>query len=615
MRSRPVTKLLLPALLAVSLTGLGCAGGAAGGGGTAIMMTNGVKAVGSLAIEGQALVPASLIANNGGALVAGNTSRFSPGGGGSLVAGNTSRYSVQSLDEVPLANALAYLTDPAEQFYKLNGKMITTTTDAKGRYRFAAGVPAGKPVIVNVILSENRRVVGFTVPNKGVSEVNVGLSTTYVTEFLRHHAGAAGKTMADYDLSKLPALAQLTARALSSGALAVPDLNIGQISKLNMAYALVVGQNVEGLGNAWAELLGHRVLAATTLAGSGVTDSGGDGGPAIEGEFYRLKGVTMDKAGNIYLADEGNHRIRKISPDGKLSTYAGTGDRGWSGDDGPAKDAKLNFPRAVVLDRDENLYVFDSQNVRVRKIDKNGIISTFAGASESRDGSNVFFENGHGGDGGPAADAILFSPRGGAVDSKGNVYVTDGLKGTNFHTIRKIDTSGTITTIAGIPNTKGGFAGDGGDAKQAKLNYHNQLWMTPDDQLYIADTFNNCIRKIDLATNVITTVAGIGGKQAKTPVADGTPALKAELNGPYGVAVDAQGQIFISERGFHRVIAVKKDGTIVRVAGGGNTSDEGDAREIKFSEPHDLFFEPDGNLLVTDTRNAKLWRVWTKFGL
>jgi sugar lactone lactonase YvrE len=609
MRMRTVHRLLLPTLALVF--GAGCA---ARSNGDAVFSTVAASSLGALAIEGKAMVPANLLSNNSAGLISNNGSGIIANNGGGIIAGHTSRYSVFALNEAPLANALAYLTDPAEQFYKQNGKMITTTTNKDGKYRFSQGVPKAKPVVVNVILSENRRVVGFTVPTTGPSKLDISIATTYVTEFLRYAALAAGKTMADYDLKQLPGLAQITGLAVDKGTLGVPDLNIGRINTMNMGYALAVGTNAEGLGDAWTKLLGFRILAGTTVAGSGITDNGGDGKPAVEGEFYRMKGVCVDAKGNMYLADEGNHRIRKIDAAGKLSTLAGSGNKGLA--DGPAKSAMFNHPRAVILGPDGDLYVFDSQNARVRKVDTDtGEVFTVAGngATPRGDGS---VNNGFAGDGGPAVDATLFSPRGGAFDSKGNLYITDGLKGTKFHTIRKIDAqTGLMSTFAGVPNTDGGFSGDGGPANQAKLNYHNQIWITPDDQMYIADTFNECIRKVDLKTNVITTVAGVPGKGAETPEPDGKLATEARLTNPYGVCVDRRGNLYISERGFHRLWVVKTDGRMYHLAGGGTFTGEGDAKKLEFSEPHDLWPEADGNLLVTDTRNSKLRRIWTKFGL
>ena len=576
----------------------------------------------SVALEGKAIAPAGLLSNNSAGLIGNNAAGLIGNNAAGIVASNSGRYvlspafSLLALDEAPLANALAYLTDPKEQFYKANGRMITAMTDGQGRYRFNAGVPKDVPVIVNVILPGNQRVVGFTVPETGSNRLDVSASTTYVTEFLRERADMAKKSMAAYDLAKLPDLAKRTAAAISADELAVPDLRIGKIADLNNAYALAVGQNLQGLGDAWAALLGTRTVAAVTVAGSGVSDDGGDGKPALKGEFYRMKGVCVDRAGHVYLADEGNHRVRKIDAQtGLLSTIAGTGQRGYGGDGGPGVDAALNHPRAVVLDRGEgSLFIFDSQNVRVRKLDlRTGIITTVAGDPAPR--GEGFWQSGHGGDGGPAVKAQLFSPRGGAVDSQGNLYVVDGLKGTKFHTIRKITPAGVISTFAGVPDQEGAFAGENVPAENAKLNYTNQIWITPDDQLLLADTFNNVVRKIDLRTRLITTIAGVPGRQASAPEPDGKPATETALNGPYGVAQDAKGQIFVSERGHGRLLVIKADGKMHTVAGGGASVGEGDARRLSFSEPHDLFVEADGNVLITDTRNARLRRIVTKFGL
>jgi DNA-binding beta-propeller fold protein YncE len=518
------------------------------------------------------------------------------------------------VDEAPLANALGYLTTPDEDFYRFNGKAITTTSDATGKYRFQGGVPRKQPVIVSFVLPGNRRVVGFTVPDTGTAKLDLSLATTFVTEFLREQAARAKRSMADYELSRLPDLASRTTAALAAGELATPDLVVGHIQDLNQLYALAVGRNVEGLGDAWAKLLGSRTLATATAAGSGVTDNGGDGKPALQGEFYRLKGVAVDHEGNFFLADEGNHRVRRVdAKTGLLSTVAGTGDRGFGGDGGPATQAQLSFPRAVLLDRTENLYIFDSQNCRIRRVDKaTGVISTFAGAPTA---NGAFWTGGHDGDGGPAAKAKLFSPRGGAFDSQGNLYVTDGLKDTPFNTIRKITPTGEISTYAGTADEPASFFGENVLAQKARFNYTNQLFITPDDQLYVADTNNHCVRKIDLATNLVTTVAGIGGKKADAPEPDGKLAVETRLNAPYGVAVDAKGDVFISERGFHRLLVVKPDGRLATLGGGGSLTGDGDARMLALSEPHDLAFDTDGSLLLADARASKLRRFFIQFGL
>lgn len=580
---------------------------------TASAQVTGLGAI--VAIDGRASAPTPFLSNNGSALISNNGGGLITDGGSGIVASNSSRLRLLSVDEQPLANALAYLTTPSEDFYRFNGKAVVTTTDGQGRYHFAGGVPKKEPVIVSVILPGNRRVVGFTVPDTGTAHLDVSLATTLVTEFLRLHAQHDKKSMADYSLDRLPDLAARTQAALDKGEMALPDLAVGLIPAMDQQYALAVGKNLEGLGDAWAKMLGYRVIAADTVAGTGVTDYDGDGGPARQAAFYRLKGVAVDHAGNIFLADEGNHAVREIdATTGVITTIAGTGERGYAGDGGPATRARLCFPRSVALDRQENLYIFDSQNVRVRRVDKaTGIITTIAGNPTSA--GNGIWTGGWGGDGGPADRALLFSPRNGAFDSQGNLFVGDGLKGTNFNTIREITGNGVISTFAGVPNSAGAFEGEDAQANKARFNYTNQLFMTPNDELYMADTNNHCVRKIDLSTNLVTTVAGIPGKAADPSDPDGLPATQARLNAPYGVAVDGKGQIFISERGLPRVMVVKTNGKLYTLAGGGRDTGDGDARAIALDEPHDICLDHDGNLLMCDARAAKLRRFYTRFGL
>lgn len=611
----------------VALLGAGCANLPAVGGGANATYVAGLVA--AAALEGRAFAPSGVLSNGGAAAIQSGGGVLSNGGAAVLSNGGANLVPqmagawqalgfrlLQAQGEVALANALTYLTTPDEQFYKMNGKAVVATTDAAGRFRFTAGVPKRAPVVVSVILPGNRRVVGFTVPDGAVTRLDVSMATTYVTEFLRAQAQRDGVTMAKFGLEALQDLAQRTATAITNGRLPVPSLQVGDIQAMNQRYAVAVGTNVEGLGEAWAQLLGRRIIASTVVAGSGTTDDGGDGGPATKADFYRLKGVVLLPGGDVVVADEGNHRVRRIAKaTGVVTTIAGTGQRGFEGDGGSATKAQLCFPRSLALSPDASkLYIFDSQNVRVRQLDfATGLLSTVAGNPEAR-GAGMW-ENGHGGDGGPAVKAKLFSPRGGAVDADGTVYVVDGLKGTKFHTLRAIDPNGTIRTVAGIPERDGGWEGDGGLAKEALLNYTNQVWLTPDRQLYLAESNAHCIRKIDLSTGVITTVVGVGGQKAETPEPDGKAALNTKLNQPFGVAVDRRGRIFISERGFHRVLVVDVDGKVKTLVGGGTDTGEGEGRKLTLNEPHDLAFDANGNLLVADSRAARLRLIHIRDGI
>ncbi|HEY9720497.1 MAG TPA: hypothetical protein V6D47_00675, partial [Oscillatoriaceae cyanobacterium] len=466
-------------------------------------------------------------------------------------------------------------------------------------------------IIANVMLANNRREVGFTVVKAGKNVINVSLATTYVTEFLRDRALKAGKKMGDYDLTTLSKLTTLTQQALDNGDLAVPDLAIGKISDLNQAYALVVGLNKDGLGDAWAKELGARVLAVTTVAGTGTTGSGGDGGPATQAQLYKPKGITWDAEGNYYIADEGNHEVRKIAPDGTLTTFIGNGLPHFSGDGGPASQAGLFWPRTVKVGPDDNLYVADTLNMRIRKVDlKTGIITTIAGSPDQANGS---FLNDFGGDGGPATDAKLAGVRGFAWDSKGDLIFSDTWSndGGNWNHIRMIAPDGTISTLVGVDG-KSDWNGDGLPGTQTTIDYAQQVAVDAQDNIYFADANHHRVRKYDAATHVVTTVVGTGNAGSGP---DGLPGTQTDLNSPYGVAVDKQGDLFFSDRAAHLVRVLLPNGTVRTLAGQGTYSGDGEAEAVTFFEPHDLDLEPDGNLLICDARGARVRRLWLQWGM
>ena len=264
----------------------------------------------------------------------------------------------------------------------------------------------------------------------------------------------------------------------------------------------------------------------STLAGNGSIGYSGDGGPAILAQFASPAGIATDAAGNIYICDWNNNAVRKIDSLGIIRTIAGTGMAGYSGDGGPAVAAKLKNPAAITLDHYGNLYVCDWSNFVVRKIDTNGIITTFAGNGLS----------GYSGDGGKAVKASLFQPYGISADTNNNIYIAD--EG-NF-VIRKVDTAGIITTIAGkgIP----GFSGDGGPAVNAQLVYPQFVTSLSGD-LFICD--KNNIRKID-SNKIINSIAG---NNTEGYSGDGGPAFKAQLRNPLGVTADGFGNLYIADAG------------------------------------------------------------------
>jgi YD repeat-containing protein len=265
--------------------------------------------------------------------------------------------------------------------------------------------------------------------------------------------------------------------------------------------------SMDSLGNLYiADINNQRIRKVTpdgtitTVAGNEGYGFSGDGGPAVEAQLSYPYGVTVDSLGNIYIADIGNQRIRKVTPDGTISTVAGNGEQGFSGDGGPAVEAQLSDPHGVTVDSLGNIYIADIGNQRIRKVTPGGTISTVAG--------NGGF--GFSGDGGPAVAARLRHPHDVAVDSVGNIYIADYYN----HRIRKVTPDGTINTVAG--NGEWGFSGDGGPAVAAQLSYPTGISVDFLGNIYIADNYNNRLRK------VTHQLLDLGSDENAVPSEDGT---------------------------------------------------------------------------------------------
>ena len=324
----------------------------------------------------------------------------------------------------------------------------------------------------------------------------------------------------------------------------------------------------------------------TTIAGTGERRFGGDGGPAIQAQLDAPSGVVVDGAGNLYIADRANHRIRKVDSTGTITTIAGTGERGFGGDGGPATQARLNYPYGVAVDGAGNLYIADLANHRIRKVDSTGTITTFAGTGE----------RGFGGDGGPASQAQLNFPTGVAVDEAGNLYIADWSNAR----IRKVDGTGTITTIAGTGEL--GFGGDGGPAIQARLSLPYSVAVDDAGNLYIADQYNNRIRRVD-STGTITTIAGTGERRFG---GDGGPAIQAQLGDPTGVAVDGAGNLYIADQYNNRIRRVDSTGTITTIAGTGERGFSGPATQAQLDDPTGVAVDGAGTLYIADASNHRI---------
>ncbi len=327
----------------------------------------------------------------------------------------------------------------------------------------------------------------------------------------------------------------------------------------------------------------------STVAGNGTAGFSGDGGFATAAQIHGPYGVAVDSAGNLYIADQSNNRIRAVTAAGVISTVAGIGTAGFSGDGGQAAAAQLNFPSSVAVDSAGNLFIADLNNSRVRKVTAAGVISTLAGTGTQ----------GFSGDGGPATAAQLNFPIGVAVDSLGNVYIADQAN----NRIRKVTAFGVITTAAGKGTA--GFSGDGGLAASAQLNSPSGVAVDSSGNLYIADRGNNRVRKVT-AFGVISTVAGNGTAGYS---GDGGKATAAQLNGPTGLAVDSAGNLYIADYTNNRIRQVTAAGIITTVAGNGTTGQCGDGAQAagaQLNSPSGAAVDSAGNLYIADYLNDRV---------
>jgi sugar lactone lactonase YvrE len=327
-----------------------------------------------------------------------------------------------------------------------------------------------------------------------------------------------------------------------------------------------------------------------TYAGTGVAGFSGDGGPAAAAQFNHPGAIAYGPGGELYVTDNWNSRIRMITD--TITTVAGTGTNGFSGDGGPATDAKIFAPAALATDRNGNLYIADQGNQRIRMVDTSGTITTIAGTGVA----------GFSGDGGPATDAEIDTPTGLAVDSSGAVYVSDSMN----HRVRKIDTSGTITTYAG--DGSGVYGGDGGPATSAGLRYPEGLaFDRVRGNLFIADSGTNRVREVD-SSGTITTVAGNG---VAGFAGDGGPATSANVGSPDALALDFDGNLAIEQSGYHVIRQLRtSDGTILPLAGTANSfgyaGDGGNPLDAVFRFPSGIVYGTAGNLYIVDSGNHRV---------
>ncbi|MBA7695691.1 Virginiamycin B lyase [subsurface metagenome] len=262
-----------------------------------------------------------------------------------------------------------------------------------------------------------------------------------------------------------------------------------------------------------------------TVAGGRAGGYSGDGGPASEAKLHYPYDVAVAPDGSLYIADTNNFCVRRVGPDGIITTVAGTGEQGYSGDGGPATEATFDRPYGIAVAPDGSLYIADKYNYCIRRVGTDGFITTVAGTGL----------RGYSGDGGPATEARMMSPHGIDVSPDGSLYIAD----VGNHRIRRVGPDGIITTVAG--NGYIGYGGDGGPATEASFEQAVDVALAPDGSLYIADRMDNRIRRVG-PNGIITTIAGTGVRGYS---GDGVPATKANLDDPRGVVVAPDGSLYI----------------------------------------------------------------------
>ena len=335
-----------------------------------------------------------------------------------------------------------------------------------------------------------------------------------------------------------------------------------------------------------------------TTAGDGTSGYSGDGSYAQSAELTTPYGVAVDGNGNLYVADENNQRIRKVTPTGIITTFAGNGNVGPTGNGGQATAAELDYPQGIAVDGNNNVYLCEIGENQVRKITAStGVITLFAGVEQST--------GGYSGDGGQATAADFNNPEGVcASGSPGNIYIAD----MSNNRIRVVNSSGIINTYAG--NGTAGHTGDGGQATAAELDNPTGVALDASGNLYIADMLNNRIRKVTTAGG-ISTFAGTGTAGFS---GDGGQATAAELDKPNDVKVDASGNVYIADMSNNRIRKVTTAGIISTITGtttAGYSGDGGYATAAELDAPSGIALDASTNVYIADNGNYRVRKVST----
>ncbi len=385
---------------------------------------------------------------------------------------------------------------------------------------------------------------------------------------------------------------------------------------VNAQLNLPIGLAVDSAGNLYiADSLNNRIRIVSpngiinTFAGNGsigYPGAIGDAGQASQAQLYLPAGVAVDSKGNVYIADTAHSLIREVTPDGNINSIAGDGYAGYRGDSQIPTTGELNRPQDIAIDTSGNIYIADTGNSAIRIIYSAGSKAVTSTGTSLAGMLNTFAGNyaiGYTGDGGISYQAALDSPSSVAVDPSGNVYLTEPYDGT----IRQVNTKGIINTIVGLDVQ--GFTGDGGIASKALLNTPMGVATDASGNLYIADTLNNRIRKVVGFSGNISTYAGNG---ILSYSGDGGPATKAQLNTPQSVAVDSAGNFYIADTGNNVVRKVTQAGVISNFAGTGTAGYGGDnnaATGAQLNGPQGVAVDSAGNVYIADTGNSRVRKV------
>jgi DNA-binding beta-propeller fold protein YncE len=331
-----------------------------------------------------------------------------------------------------------------------------------------------------------------------------------------------------------------------------------------------------------------------TVVGTGEASYTGDGGVARDAGLNQPFDVALDQQGHLYFSEADNHCVRRVEGhSGIITTVAGTGQAGYSGDGGPATQAQLNSPYGIALDAANNLYIVDRLNACIRLVEAaTGIIRTIAGTGQA----------GYSGDGGPALQAQMQEPNDIVLDGKGRAFIAD----VRDHRVRVVDlASGNIRTFAGTG--EGGSAGDGGPASRAALLGPRALAFGPMGDLYICLRNDHKVRQVEMRTGIIRTVAGTGERGY---TGDHGPALRATFNGPKEIAVDRQNNIVLVDTENHCIRRIETvSGVVTTVAGtgqAGGSGDGGPATAATLKRPHGACLDEVGNIFIGDSENHRV---------